>query len=214
MTTDFALDNYMIIEAKKAEDEITLKTVTDVIKGSFQKVSFVEEDTTDKDCDKLFSQATLAMKSLSNAYYKSTKSLDLMDIEQIRISLNHYSSNNKKVSEFKKELLDDLDDFQKQIKANYAERISELRKKHKLLERQIKSLDSEKHQLIMNRLAAIVWPYDEKTKEYDNNIAKLEAQAKQYERRIAEAEKMRPMASERDILIYQMHMKDKFRRNI
>lgn len=210
MATDFAMDNYIALELKNSEDENTINSITNVIKSNFKDFKLPEEDVSD-DYGRLLNQATLALKNFSNAYYKNTKFVDLEDVEQIKRALKNYKDNNQRVSNFKKELIDDLTKFQQQIKTTHVERIDEFKKQYRDYKRQIIGLEAEKNRLIMERLSKIVWPYDAKTKEYDEKIAKFEALANQYERKLEEAQKLRPLANEKDILLYQMHLKETFK---
>lgn len=197
------------LEMNNLENNETIKGITNVIKqefvSSYVTKQVVEDDVTDY--QKVLNMTALSMKMYANSYYKSAVFLDLSDIEQIKDSLNNYSNDN--VIEFKKEVIEDLTKFQNQIKANYIQKLSELGTQKQFLEKQAKVLDFERIKLIKERLAKIAWPYDQKTKEYDSKIAKLQMQVQKFEQKIHELQQMRPMASERDILVFQMSLKDK-----
>ncbi|MDD3436966.1 MAG: hypothetical protein PHC64_07440 [Candidatus Gastranaerophilales bacterium] len=62
----------------------------------------------------------------------------------------------------------------------------------------------------MDKLTRILWPYDGKTKQYDSQITKCKLQIQQCEQKIATLQESRPTANEKDILIYQMHLKEKY----
>ena len=210
MTTNFALNNYMALELKNSKDAETLANITNVIKSNFKEFKLPEEDIS-KDYNGLLSQAILMLKNFSNASWKNSKFLNATDIDQIKVVLKNYKNNSTRVVEFKKELIADLTGFQNQIKTNHAQKLDDYKKKHRLCRIQLAGLDAEKNALIMERLSKIVWPYDAKTKEYDNKIAKLEALEKQYARKIEDMKKTQPMANERDILLYQMHLKEQYK---
>jgi hypothetical protein len=207
MTTDFALNNYIVSGFKNSEDEDTLTNITNVIKSNFKDIKLPEEDVSN-DYNKLLNLLTLTLKNFSNASWKIVKAVDVTDIDQIKVVLRNYTSSSTKVAEFKKELIADLTKFQNQITTNHNERLEEYKKQYRTCRRQIDGFEAEKNSLIMERLSKIVWPYDAQTKEYENKIARLEILVKQYERKIEEAKKFRPMASERDLMLYQMHLKE------
>lgn len=205
MATDFALESFLSIDFNNTEDNVN--TISNVI--NFKDFSFATENKSE-DCNKLIRQTTMAIKSVANSSYKLSNFVDLLDIDQIKASLKAYKDNDTRVTEFKKELIDDLTEFQKRIKTHHTEKIVELKKQYRSYQRQLAALEGERNRLIMERLSKIVWPYDKETKEYDNKIAKLETITKQYGRKLEEAEKMRPIANEKDILLYQMHLKEKY----
>lgn len=159
---------------------------------------------------KIISLATMSMKSLANSYYKTATFLEASDIEQIKVSLSNYTYNNEKTTEFKNAIIADLTEFQNKIKANYIQKIVELTKEKDFAEKQVKVLEFSKNKLVRERLARVEWPYDSKTKEFDSKIAALQIRIQKNEQKIAEAQKMKPCATEKDILIYQMYLKDKY----
>ncbi len=163
-----------------------------------------------EDYGKIFKQTTLSIKKFANAYYKTTTMIEPRDIEQIKVALNNYACKDVKVKEFKRELIEDLTAFQNQINTNYKERIAENKRKKQICERQIQVLEVEKNKLIMDRLSRIEWPYDSKTKEYDTKIAMFELQATQFGQKAEQMQQMRPMANEKEILIYELKLKEKF----
>lgn len=200
------------LEMNNLEDNETIKGITNVIKQEFVsscvKKQLADEDVT-ADYQKVLNMTALSMKMFANSYYKSAVFLDLSDIEHIKDSLSNYTNGNESVVEFKNVIICDLTNFQNQIKANYIEKLSELGTQKQFLEKQAKVLDFERTKLIKERLAKIAWPYDQKTKEYDSKIAKLQMQIQKFEQKIHELQQMRPMASEKDILVFQMSLKDK-----
>lgn len=201
------LNDYRTLLAE--EDIITVKKAADAIQAEFELLTAPAKDVIE-DYNKIFNQTTLSLKRLSNSNYKATVGLEPSEIEHIKASLNNYACNDERVAEFKQQIIEDLSTFQKQIKTSYIEKIAEYNKKKQLCEKQIKVYENEKNKTIMERLSRIVWPYDEKTKELDNKIAALEIQAKQYEQKATLAATMRPVANEKEILIYEMQLKEKF----
>lgn len=172
--------------------------------------STVQQDDLKVEYEKLLKLTAMSVKMHSTSYYKAFTSLEPVEIEQIKKALENYKNDNAKVNEFKEELINDLTNFQQKIKSNQIQKLNELRKQRHLMERQLRIFSVEKHKLIMDRLSKIAWPYDEKTKDYDRKIAQIEKQLEQNEQKIINLKAMRPMANEKEILMYQLHLKEKF----
>lgn len=197
MAVNQALDNF-------STNQINLNAV------NFISTLPQENDEYKAEYEKLLKLTTMSVKMHSTSYYKAFTSLEPIEIENIKKALENYKHDNKRVNEFKAELIEDLTNFQQQIKSNQIQKLNELRKQRQLIERQLRIFSVEKHKLIMDRLSQIAWPYDEKTKDYDKKIAALQVQLDQNEQKIISLKQMRPMANEKEILIYQMHLKEKF----
>lgn len=197
MAVNQALDNF-------STNQINLEAV------NFISTISQENDEFKTEYEKLLKLTSMSVKMYATSYYKSFTSLEPLEIEQIKTALANYKNDNKRINEFKSELIEDLTKFQHQIKINQVQKLNELRKQRQLMERQLRIFSVEKHKLIMDRLLKIAWPYDEKTKEYDRKISTLEKQLERNEQKIINLKTMRPMANEKDILIYQMHLKEKF----
>ena len=177
---------------------------------SREEILNIVEEPFLSDYERIFNFTTSSIKTTANSQYKKALFLDATDIEQIKRALNEYKNHNESVSEFKEALISDLTSFQDEIKTNYQKRIDELTKERQACEKQIKIAEFSKNKLIMDRLSKVEWPYDAKTKEYENTVAKLKLKVKNIEQRIEEAKTMRPLANEKDILKYQMHLKEAF----
>jgi len=169
-----------------------------------------EEPSHTADYEKMLVLTELSIKKYANSEYKFTTALEPSEIEQIKKSLAAYVNNSEKVDEIKKEMLEDLTAFQKQIMVNHKQKIADLAKEKQACEKQIIILECAKNKLIMDRLSKIVWPYDETTKEYDSKIAQLQAKVVQYTSKLENSHKMRPAANERDILLFKLQLKEKF----
>lgn len=215
MTADTSLNDYMALELQSHEDNKTIKNATNAIKnGSLNFCSKTnDEQEISEDYQKMLNMTALSIKMFANSHYKPSAYLEPREIDQIKNSLNNYTKSSERVNNFKQELIEDLTEFQKQIKAKHIQRIAGLTKERQIYEKQIKILDSEKNQLIMSRLSKISWPYDKKTKEYDSKIAQLQTKMQQYIKKIEDLQKMRPAANEKDIMIYRLHLKEKFANN-
>lgn len=210
MATNVILKNYKVLQDKKNEDEITVSNLSMSLRAENISSCPVTKPDISSDYRKILSQTTLSMNKVANSYYKNSAYLDIREIDQIKDALNNFALNDARTMAFKREIIDDLSDFQKQIKSNYVEKIANLNKQKQDCERQIKIFEFEKNKLIMDRLSKILWPYDQKTKKYDNDISALQAKVTQYTEKIASAQQMRPLANEKDILIYTMRLKNKY----
>lgn len=215
MTANATYNELNQIEVKASEDTKTIATVTNILKEEFvsfypSHIEIEDAKETTQQIEKIFNMTNMSIKMYSTSYYKKHASLDTLELEQIKKALENFKNNNKKVESFKRVLIEDLEKFQKQIRTNHTQKIATLIKEKQQLERQLSTLNAEKNRLIMDRLSKIVWPYDEKTKQYSAKIAATETRITQYENKIEELETYRPMANEKDVLLYQMQLKEKF----
>jgi hypothetical protein len=169
-----------------------------------------EERDYAKDYERILDLTEESIKKYANSEYKFNTALEPNEIEQIKKALISYTNHNEKVNEFKIAILEDLTTFQKQILSIHRERITQNAKEKELCEKQLRILECEKNKLIMDRLAKIVWPYDAKTKEYDQQITQLQVKVEQYTSKIANLKAMRPAANEKDILLYKIQLREKF----
>lgn len=160
--------------------------------------------------EKILNLTTMSMKMFANSYYKETAFLEASDIEQIKTSLSNFNNKNEKVNEFKNFILEELTDFQSHIKTKHNQKIAQITKEKLFLERQLSVITFAKNKLVRERLARVEWPYDKKTKEYDSKISALQIKIQKWEQRIEEEQKKRPYVSEKDILMYQMYLKEKY----
>ena len=165
------------------------------------------------DYEKVVRFVAMSMKNMSNAYYKTSTFLDTQDVEQIKSALNNYIKADLKDCSFKKSIMEDLTDIQNKIKTKHIQKQKDLENEKTACERQAKVLEFAKSKLIMDRLSKIQWPYDSKTQEYENQIQKLIIKAEKSGQKLEELKKMRPVADEKDILIYQMNIKEKYLAN-
>lgn len=211
MATNAAWENYQITNAQKVEDNKTIDSISDILKREYIKYfpAEIENDYTE-DYDKIVNMTSIAVKKYANSNYKSTTYLEPSDIEHIKACLNNFRHEQEEVKQFKTELIQDLTNFQKQIELNYRQRISELERENDTCSKQIRVLDFEKHKLIMDRLSKIIWPYDSTTQEYDKKISVLEIKIQRNKTKIEELKAMRPAANEKEVLLYTLHLKEKY----
>lgn len=206
MTTSITLNDFVA-----AEVETNQGATNTINTESIKFCAAVREENVALDYEKILNMTSLSIKMFANSFYKSSEFLEPSDIEQIKDSLNNYVNNNEKVVEFKNAILNDLTKFQKQIKVNHVQKLAELEKQKQFSEKQLRVLEFEKQKLVMDRLAKIAWPYDAKTKEYDNKIAALQIQVQKLAQKIEELQQMRPAANEKEILLYRMYLTEKYK---
>lgn len=206
MALNATLKNFEIEENKTIED------ASHVLKSGL--VNFLsamnEKRNYAKDYESMLNLTEASIKKYAASTNKYSEYLEPNEIEQIKKALVEFSNNNEKTSEFKKEIIEDLASFQQQILTTHKKRIAELTKEKEICEKQLRIAECEKNKLIMERLSQIVWPYDAKTKEYDQKIAQLQAKVELYTTKIKNQKDMRPAANEKDILLYTMHLREKF----
>lgn len=164
-----------------------------------------------KEYGKILDLTTLSMNLFANIYYKDFSFLEPSDIDLIKESLNNYVNNSKKIREFKRELIADLTDFQKEIKNNQIQKVSELANQKLMYENQLKILNIQKQKHIISCLSSFKWPFNNETRKYNNKINNLQNKSKYYAQKMIGLQKMRPSADEKEILLYQMRLKDKFK---
>lgn len=163
-----------------------------------------------QDYTKILRMTNMSIKMYSNIYYKTLTYLEPSDIEAIKQALNDYHNRKEKVEEFKQDIIVDLTEFQQKIKNDHTQRIVEWTKKKILYERQIAILVKEKEQRIKQMISNLQWPYDRKTKSYDTQIKLLRIKAQKCVQKAAEYQALRPAANEKEILLFQMHLKEKY----
>lgn len=211
MVANTKFNEYLKLELQDIEDSKSIKHAAELLrKGLVNYYSTVHEENFIADREKILNQTALSIKMYSNSYYKNVANIEPHEIEQIKKGLNNYANDQEQIKAFKKEIIEDLTEFQKQIKANHIKKITDLTKEKQLYEKQLRVLEFEKNKLIMDRLSKIIWPYDKITKEYDSKIAQLQAKVQHYVGKIQYLQAMRPTANEKDILLYKMHLKEKF----
>jgi len=204
------LNNFQILQEKNEQDAITVTNVAAKIREEFGDFKVVAVQEPKEDCNKVVNHTTLALKKFSNSQFKMTTSLDASDIEQIKNALKNFACECEHSKQIKNEIINDLTAFQKQINTTHFQNIAEYAKQKQAFEKEVKVLDYAKNKLISDRLSKILWPYDSKTKEYETKIAALQTKIQQCEQKIAYSKKMRPVANAKDILLYEMKLKEKY----
>ena len=212
MTLNTAFKDSILLDFQDIENNKSIDDASLIIRNGLVNFfsAMKEEQNYTKDYEEMLDLTEVSIKKYANSQYKFATSLEPSEIELIKKSLSNYVNSNEKADSFKKEMLEDLTEFQKQILTNHKQKIVDFAKEKQTYEKQILILECAKNKLIMDRLSKIVWPYDAKTKEYDQKIAQLQAKLQQYTSKIENLKAMRPAANERDILLYKLHLKEKF----
>lgn len=200
----------VILNEQKIEDELTVNNMAKAIKSDAPSFVSVVKDDSFAECNKVVRHTTMAMQTFASAGLKTVHGLEVRDVEQIKDALRNFRCDDVRAKQIKEEIINDLTEFQKFINTNHVNIIAENLKQKQFCERQIRVLEVEKSKLIMERLSKIAWPYDAKTKEFDNKIAALESKIQQHDQKILAAKQNRPMANEKDILIYGTKLQDKY----
>lgn len=209
MTLNAALKDSILFET---EENKSIEEAGYILKQGLAKYfsTMQEEREFEQVREKMLNYTINSIKKYAYYSLKTHTFLEPYEVEQVKKALINYTSTGKQANELKKELLEDLTKFQHQIMNGQSEKLIELVREKDTLEKQIKVLEYEKNELIRERLAKIVWPYDAKTKKYDQKIAQLQAKVEQYAKKIENSRNMRAVATEKDILLYKMHLKEKF----
>jgi hypothetical protein len=215
MTANASLNEYINLELKNSEDLNTItNTISSIKKEFFNYYPSNPQNNHEKeekaDYAKIVNSVLLSVRASADSSYKPFSYLATIEIDQIKNSLNNYITRNENVKAFKKEIIDDLTEFQNQIKTTHAQKLNELEKERQFYEKQLRVIEFKKNKLIMDRLFKIVWPYDKKTKDYDNKITRLERQMQTCLQKMAQLKCLQPSANEKDILLYQLHLKEKY----
>lgn len=138
--------------------------------------------------------------------HKSSAFLELDEIEGLKNSLSDNLFSVQMVSIVK----DELTKFENQIKENHSKKIQEINEERASIDSQIDELNSLKQEIMTKRLSQMLWPFDERTKMIDKKIGALKLKDQRCSEKISETLIMAPVASEKDILIFQTQMEQKF----
>jgi len=192
------------------EDTVTMTNAIKSIRQENASYVMVSNKKNTAESEKIIRHTTSAIRRYATSQFKSVIGLEPLEIDQIKSALRNFSCLNQYAQKIKNEIIEDLTDFQVYIKENHNKNIKENLRQKELCEREIKVLKYKKNKLVFERLAKIVWPYDAKTKEFDNKVIALGIKAKQYEQKILMGKQNRPVANEKEILLYEMKLKEKF----
>jgi hypothetical protein len=212
MTANMALAN------QYAEDLETVYNVTESIKSEYsayfsRMISKTDEEKQNdfkSEYRKLLSQTKMSLKKCINSNYKKTSGIEINEIEQIKAALTNFSKNNDSVNAFKKELINDLTSFQKLLRNKHVVRIADLERQKRQYSEEILKLEAKKTKMIFDKLMNVQWPYDNATKECDTRIAQCKHQVLACTQKIENAQKTKPAANEKDLLLYELKLNEKY----
>ena len=171
---------------------------------SESKTAYMTLETHD-DCSKILSHTAMSMKMYANSCYKATEFLEISEIDRIKSSLTYYLDSDSKLENFKKELIEDLSYFQKQIRTNHVQKIVDITKQKQQYEKERTDLNTGYKPAKTN-----FWSANPQKQEHAIRVATIQAKIEQLSQKLAELQQTRPLANAKDILLYRMYMKEKY----
>jgi len=160
------------------------------------------------ECTKILHLAILSLKTFSNAFHKETCYISRGDIEKIQSALANYKNTEEKSKLFKQELMEDLNTFKKQLDTKTCQQIISIEKQAASYKEQIKQLKTQTYEAEKNLLNRLVG--NPIKKENDAKIALINLRIEQYAKQVQELKTNGTTANEKEILLYQMHLKEKY----
>jgi len=177
------------------------------LKNRIQQHKFIEQDPTlEPSFNEVIDKIVSIMNEMASLSFKGSKFLEPSEVKTIQESLENYDERSEKIAEIKKE----LEQFEEQIQINYSRRIFEQKKEKEYCEEKIEMMENAKKQTMKSNLLKTLWPYDMRTKRFDCKIASLKTRMAKCIFSIEQLTGMRPAASEKDILLFQIQLKNKF----
>jgi len=204
MTANATHNEFKNLELSKAGNSAVINNVT-AAKGQ-------SEQNFSEDYNKILNLTAISIRMHATSNFKDSEFLEINEIDKIKSSLANYTNQNKVVEDFKNEIIDDLTDFQKRIRTNHIQKIVDLTKEKQLYEMEINSIHNEAQKSAKGGLFQIKWPATAEKKETEGRIAAMQAKVQNLKQKISHLEQAKPFASEKDILLYRMHMKEKYAR--
>lgn len=156
--------------------------------------------------DLLVDKIASALKAVATQQFKRSTFIEPLEIEKIKKTIASENCNDAK----KAELENELTKFQNEITANYKQKLNELDEKRIATENQLLAITKLKNSLVMKRLSQMLWPFNAETAKYETKIEALKILLAKCEQKIQDIEAMRPAAGEKDLLLFQVQLKEKF----
>lgn len=179
------------------------------IASSFDALTFegvAKEGLSEPQLDMVVDKILSAITDMANIQYKGASYVEPREIEQVKQMLETEQCD----VVAKKEITEELTKFQESIQANYKHTIAELRARKLELEEQMEAIEKEKSKIVSKRISQFLWPFDDSTRAYDGKIYNLKCKIRSCEQKIEEYAAMRPMAREKELIRFNMQMKEKF----
>lgn len=197
-------------EAVSGADDInTMKQAVRALKKEYAIAGYNDSET-NAEYERMLNLTTISLKMYATSYYKKTEFLESSDIDQIKAALHNYVNQDETLTEFKQELIGDLSEFQKKIKANHLQKLFVIAKQKQEYEKQVRAMEAEKSTLTANKVSTMLGLNKSKIKELDAKINAQKSQVKKCAMKIADLEQAHPTANEKDILLYQLSLKEKY----
>lgn len=179
------------------------------IASSFDALTFedvAKEGLSEPQLDMVVGKILSAITDMANIQYKGSSYVEPREIEQVKQMLETETCD----VVAKKEITEELTKFQESIQKNYKQTIAEYRSRKIELEEQLDAFEQEKTKIVSKRVSQFLWPFDDSTRAYDGKIYNLKCKIRSCEQKIEEYAAMRPMAREKEIIRFNMQMKEKF----
>lgn len=179
------------------------------IANSFDALTFegvAQEGLSEPQLDMVVGKILSAITDMANVQYKGASYVEPREIEQVKMMLESEQCD----IVAKKEITAELTKFQESIQKNYKLTIAEFRNRKFELEQQVEIIENEKSKIVSKRISQFLWPFDDSTRAHDAKIYNLKCKIRSCEQKIEEYSSMRPMAREKEIIRFNMQMKEKF----
>lgn len=171
---------------------------------------YAKVTTTKDNLKKVLSHAYMSIKTTAYACYKSDAYLETTDIDNIKKALNSKKETDMKVIQFKENLTADLDCFQNKIKINHTKKINNLIEEKRNYEKQLEALKGEKQQILSDGFSKFMCIFTTRSKDLESKIESAQVQIQNCIDKIEELEHSTPTATEKDVILYQRHLKEKY----
>ncbi len=169
----------------------------------------------DNECTKILKLAIISLKSHSNAFYKENCSLDNADLESIKQALINYRNTQERSDLFKKELIENISGFQTKLREKSSKQISSLQQqifsyKKEILKLKEEIEQSEKKTSLIEKFAQTHLNANSIRKQLEAKISLINLKIENLQQQINKILAEGAVASEKDILLYQMELKEKY----
>lgn len=161
---------------------------------------------------KMVHLAVLSLKTFSNVFYKDYPYIDEEDIEKIKNALLNYACQDSKSKLLKQELIENLNQFKLSLEIKHKKQVQELQKQV-LVQRHILEelkIQEEKSTNLISKLLKISIQSSAKESSIKAQINMTSARLEKYSQQLEDLKTKGAIANEKEILVYQMQLKEKF----
>lgn len=186
------------------------KIVTFNTANSFESLTYDEvadKGLSEEQIDIVVNKILSAITNMATSKCKESSYLDINEIEHLKKShpaLQDCDYNVKRAIE------KELNGFQNEIQERHKENLKKHFEQKHSIEKQITVLEYRKKKIVEERISKFLWPFNDETKACDGKIYNLKCQMRTCLLKIAEVEKLRPMAKENDITKFNLKLKEKY----